>query len=502
MKLPTKLPRLLLFATAVAAVCGILVNAESIVIDDEAARGLQTTTARRMNDTSSRGNETETPSESPSSTTVLPLSNLSALTHLEMWQQRGTDMVLTLDDSRSTGLSPIPPPGIVAIAVSSDGSVVATGLTGEVRVYQYNSDTDDWIQMGQTLSLPVLYMAMASATGTRIALSSSRGTVQVYEYDGTGTTGSWKPMLPDVLVDEPSAQLALAMSADGSRLVKRGYLESPTRVYQFSANHNDWTQLGQDMTLAEDEFGDVDMSADGSTIAVGCPTRDASFVRVYRYDSDTNSWAPRGQDILGQFNSSQTGVSVALSGDGDKIVVGDPKADLSRGVVQVFEFNQATAQWVQMGNDMSQINPFTFESGIDVACSFNGNVVTYGAYGNGRENVPHIAAFAFDAVSDQWVQMGQALLRGDPQRGRVSVYHVSVALALDGAVLVTGSIMERSDTLVEGDDSVFDGRVRVFTYGDTILSSSPSGLRFDDNVRRRHTNLCWPLFLWMLWLCL
>ena len=486
MKLPTMLPRImLLYATAVIAACFVgIVNSDRIVHDSKAARGLlQTTTDTTSNTTNSNraNNETEVPTDSPAS--FMPTTgNISE--PLEMWEQKGTDMVLTLDGN-----------SLLSLAVSSDGRIVATGLSGEVQVYRYDSNGDDWLPLGQTLSVRVARLAMA-ATGRRIALSSSSGAVQVYEHDSG--SNSWNPMESDILNfdNESSEPLAVAMSADGYRLVTRGYGNIPTRVYQFRSNNNDWTQLGQNMTPGGDDFGGVDMSADGNIIAVGFPNSDPSFVRVYRYNLDTDRWARLGNDIHGQFNTSKAGISVALSEDGDKIVVGDSGADFG-GVVQLFEYNQTTAQWIQIGNNMGPINAFTYEAGRYVARSSSGTIVTYGVYGHGIEGAPHIAAFQFDANSHQWVQIGQSLLRGDQVTGQVSAFFVSVALALDGRMLVTGSIESRRDNTTPEGGSVFDGRVRVFTYGDTLPST---GVQLEANLRRSYASLCWPLMWMWMWM--
>jgi hypothetical protein len=427
-------------------------------------------------------NDTDVPSEAPS-TTSMPSNNTNTYNQsttptLEtLWQPRGNDIVLPLSES-SREYAPIPSPGTVAIAVSSDGSIVAAGLKGLVRVYQYDPEADTWFQLGQDIVFPVVYLSMASTRGHRIALSSARGIVRVYRYNNG--PDAWQVLGPDNILEgddddnnQPEEKLlALAMSANGSRLVVRGTTGTtiPTRVYQYT--NTAWRQVGQNIPMGDDRGG-IDMSADGSTIAIGSPTSDPSFVRVYGYDSDTDTWIRRGDDILGQFNfSTSAGISVAVSDNADKLVMGDLGPGVpGGGIVQVLEFDQSTAQWAQLGNNMGQINEITYEPGIDVACSSNGTIVTYGAYGHARENVPHTAVFEFDANdSNPWVQMGQAVLRGNRQTGIVSAYYISVDLALDGNILVTGSIEERKTP--EG--VTFEGRVRAFTYGD--IASPPSGL--------------------------
>jgi hypothetical protein len=77
-----------------------------------------------------------------------------------------------------------------------------------------------------------------------------------------------------------------------------------------------------------DFFGSsVSLSANGDVVAVGAKGsndngNDSGHVRVYQYDSDANQWHQVGHDIAGPFAFAQAGVSVALSANGDTIVVG------------------------------------------------------------------------------------------------------------------------------------------------------------------------------------
>ena len=367
------------------------------------------------------------------------------------WVQLGTDLVLPLLSG-----DVIPFPGLVALDMSADGTVVAAGLTGQVFVYQFDSNAGDWIQSGQTIELSIEALSVSS-DGTRLAVSDSSGAVQVFRFNTA--TQDWTRL--GATIQDPSAGVALALSMDGSILVTGGeYFGSsndPTRVYQFDTNSNVWNQLGPDIVAGGDDNGDVDISADGSTIAVGFPFLDSSYARVYQYDVSTESWSQKGQDIEAQFQSSRVGASVALSADGNRLVVGDPGAD-NGGIVQVFEYAEATAQWIQLGSDLGQINEFTFDTGIDVATTSDGNIVTYGPYGNGYENEAHVAVFQYDTSTNTWSQIGQSLLDGNLQTGQVSAYFVSVALSSNGTILATGSIENL------GTFSNFDGRVRIFTY--------------------------------------
>ena len=143
---------------------------------------------------------------------------------------------------------------------------------------------------------------------------------------------------------------SVAMSDDGSRIAIAANLNDGTgssaghvRVYTLISGA--WTQTGVDIDgeAAEDQSGvSVAMSGDGSRIAIGAYRNDgtgsnAGHVRVYTLINGT--WTQTGADIDGELAGDYSGWSVAMSGDGSRIAVGAIENDgtgSSAGHVRVY----------------------------------------------------------------------------------------------------------------------------------------------------------------------
>ena len=218
------------------------------------------------------------------------------------------------------------------VSISHDGSRVATGAfgndangdrSGHVRVFEY--DGSDWVQLGNDINGPVTFALFGNS---------------------------------------------LSFSGDGQRVATGGvassmYTTSDTRGYVriFEYDGSDWVQLGSDLIgeAVGDRFGEqqISLSANGSRIAVGAHFNDGNgnnsgHARIFEYDG--SDWVQLGSDIDGLFEE-QSGNSVSLSDDGNRVAIGSPLlggTQLSngglRGGARVYEYNGAS--WVQLGSDI------------------------------------------------------------------------------------------------------------------------------------------------------
>jgi len=103
-----------------------------------------------------------------------------------------------------------------------------------------------------------------------------------------------------------------------------------------------------------------------------------------------------GADIDGEAAWDFFGNSVAMSGEGDRIVVGgvsnDGNGEFS-GHARAFEY--VSNNWEQIGSDIDGAAPFDF-FGVSVAMSGDGNRIVVGGYRNydGRgDESGHVRAF-------------------------------------------------------------------------------------------------------------
>ena len=151
------------------------------------------------------------------------------------------------------------------------------------------------------------------------------------------------------------------------------------------------TQIGDAINgVQPDNAGSsLDMSSDGTIVAVGGPTsiqsaETAGRVRVFQNNS--NVWTQLGNDILGVAAFDRLGTSVALSSSGTILAIGIPQRDsngTNSGQAAVYEY--VANEWTLKGN---VINGFADEElGQNIALSSDGSILAVSAWRNiGNEN--------------------------------------------------------------------------------------------------------------------
>ena len=94
-----------------------------------------------------------------------------------------------------------------------------------------------------------------------------------------------------------------------------------------------------------------DRVAIGATFNHGFGTADSGHVRVFEFDSST--WFQVGADINGDSGHGSggynTGSSVSLSADGNRVAIGSIGKDMNH--VHVFEYSSSS--WNQLGSDVT-----------------------------------------------------------------------------------------------------------------------------------------------------
>ena len=256
-----------------------------------------------------------------------------------------------------------------SIAMSADGSRISVGATsndgngmnsGHVRVLQENSGV--WSQVGGDIDGE----AAEDFFGWSIAMTAdgSRIVVGAIENDGNGSrsghvrvfqenSGLWSQIGGDI--DGEAADdlfgRSVAISADGSRIAVGAILNSDNgthtghaRIFQESSGV--WLQVGDDID-GENTGGlfggwsgeSIAMSSDGSKVIIGAPRNDGNgsnsgHARVF--EETSGGWTQIGDDIDGEASGDQSGSSVAISRDGNRIAVGAIGNTSFTGHVRVF----------------------------------------------------------------------------------------------------------------------------------------------------------------------
>lgn len=277
------------------------------------------------------------------------------------WAQRGTDIYGKAAGDQS-GYSVATSSVGDRVIIGAQGNADAGEDAGHARIFSY--DGTSWIQVGGDLTgenagdLFGSSVSMNSA-GDRVAVggignNNETGFVRVFEDNGTST---WVQIGSDISGDAPYDLFgdSVSLSATGDHVAIGAPLNDGTatdaglvRVYTY--NGSAWTQMGNDISgeAEDDEFGfAVALSGDGLRLVVGGYNNDdagnnAGHVRVF--DFDGTDWVQLAADLDGTTAGESFGLAVAISAEGDRIVVGTPYYNTGAGAVRVYDvLNSATS---------------------------------------------------------------------------------------------------------------------------------------------------------------
>ena len=307
------------------------------------------------------------------------------------------------------------------------------------------------------------------------------GHVRVYEWDGI----SWVQLGLDIDGEAAGDQSgwSVSLSADGSRLAIGatgndgvGAGAGHVRVYEWDGIS--WVQLGLDIdgeALGDGSGVSVDLSSDGSRIAIGAENNDAGgafagHVRIYQWDGV--GWIQLGQDIDGEGIGDYFGFSVSFSSDGDRLAIGAPENDggaSDAGHVRVYDWDSVLLTWEQLGLDIDG-EAAGDGSGNSVSLSSDGNRLAIGAPGSDGAGgfTGDVRVYDWDSVSLSWVQLGLAI----DGEGADDFSGSSVSLSSDGNRLAIGAVLNDGN----GADA---GHVRLYDWDGTSLSWVQLGLDID-----------------------
>lgn len=342
------------------------------------------------------------------------------------------------------------------------------GFTGNVVVAATSLPT------GVTVSSQTISGAATTATLTiAVASSATAVTVAAVSITATGTGVAIAPQSYSLTVTVPITQIgtditnlelgfgsAMALSADGTRLVvaANGSLNGTTRVYQRSGTA--WTQLGSDVVgeAAGDFSGTgVDINAAGTRIAVGSYTNSgngnsAGHVRVF--DLIGSTWTQVGADIDGNlvFVSFGTGLGwrVALSASGNRLIAGAPIRNVLGGFARVYDL--IGGNWTQVGADLTGTNEF----GDDVDISSDGNTVAVSSPFVPSSGGPG-SVQVYRLSGANWAQVGNVLTGITTTPGIAENFGDAISLSANGTRIAVGA-----PQIVAGAPGGFRGQVRVF----------------------------------------
>lgn len=233
---------------------------------------------------------------------------------------------------------------------------------------------------------------------------------------------------------------AVAVSADGDTAVVGGPFDGGDdrgAVWVFTRVNSTWTQQGQKLVgsgaTSNGMEGDaVAISGDGNTILVGNGSTEDG---VYVFTRSNGVWSQQG----GALTSGLSGCfdSVALSADGNTALIGN-FCDGPVGASLVY--TRSGSVWTQQARLVGSGSAGDSCQGLAVAISADGNTALVGGH---WDNNFAGAAWVFTRSNGQWVQLGAKLTVTDAI-GAEPEFAWAVALSGDGNTALLTSIADNN----------------------------------------------------------
>ncbi len=262
---------------------------------------------------------------------------------------------------------------------------------------------------------------------------------------------------------------AVSLSADGNTAVIGGVRDNEWigAAWIFLRGFGVWNQYGKIVGTgnigASYQGKSVSVSGDGYTVAVGGGNDDAGTGAVWIFTrSIGRTWIQQGNKLVGTGASGGAvqGGAVALSADGNTLLVGGYKDDNNLGAAWVFV--RSSGVWSQQGKKLLGTDNKNAFFGYSVALSADGNTAIIGGC---NDNNWIGAAWVFTRSETTWSQQGKKLVCSGAE-GQ-ALFGTAVALSSDGNTAAIGGA---------GDTNAVGGAVWIFTRSGGVWTQQGSKL--------------------------
>jgi hypothetical protein len=210
--------------------------------------------------------------------------------------------------------------------------------------------------------------------------------------------------------------------------------------------------VASDAVGSAEQGNSVALSADGNTMIVGGYYDDSRTGAAWVFTRSGGVWTQQGSKLVASdaVGSAEQGFSVALSADGNTAIVGGPLDNTDAGAAWVW--TRSGGLWTQYGSKLvgtGAVGSAPAELGYSVALSADGNTAIAGGP---RDNESNGAAWVF-TLGGGWTQEGSKLVASDAVGS--AFLGTSVALSGDGGIAIIGGPSDNNDA----------GATWVFTRG-------------------------------------
>jgi hypothetical protein len=351
-----------------------------------------------------------------------------------------------------------------AVAISSDGNTAIVGgcydnsSVGAVWVYTRSGGA--WSQQGSKLvgtgavggSMQGISVAISGDGNTAVvggmSDNSNTGAAWVFTRSGGLWAQQGNKLVASDAVGAAQQGISVAISADGNTAVVGGMNDDANTgaAWVYTRSGAVWSQQGSKLVgtgaVGKAWQGTVAISGDGNTLLVGGPNDNGSVGAVWAFIRSGSVWSQQGTKLVGTGAvGASLQSSVALSGDGNTAVVGGPNDNGNQGGVWVF--TRSGGVWSQQGNKLvgtGSVGSF-IQQGYCVSLSSDGNTLVESSP---CDNSYTGATWVFTRSGGTWGQEGTKLVGtgavGNARQGQ------GASLSSDGSTLVVGGTVDNSNS--------------------------------------------------------
>ncbi len=279
---------------------------------------------------------------------------------------------------------------------------------------------------------------------------SSVGQIRFFDYDNKGDI--WEKSLTDLVGKNEFDRYGFssAMNHDGRQVAVGSHRYNngigKVNVYHFSTLQNGWVQLGQTLNGGKWAGYTIDMTKDGSRVALSAPLsnlndeiRLVGKIQVFELDSSARTWNQIGQDILvGEERTVIGYVFLELNLSGSRVYFSSGHFDRATIVVKVYEHNRQANEWAQIGEDIPNPYPHKIQR---PAINSEGNRIAVASYTHDdSERAGQVQIFDLDMSKGNvtWVQVGTTLTGSNGQEP--DGFGFNIEFDSDGSLLAVASL--------------------------------------------------------------
>ena len=277
---------------------------------------------------------------------------------------------------------------------------------------------------------------------------------------------------------------SVSISGDGNTAIVGSWLEDTGgtdagAAYIFIRSGTSWSEQAKIQAsdkVAYDNFGEsVAISGDGNTVIVGVRAKEGYTGAAYIFTRSGTSWSEQAKiQALDTVASDNFGQSVAISIDGNTAIIGAPAKD-GNWTGAAYIFTRSGTSWSEQAKIQASDKEADDEFGYSVSISSDGNTAIVGSWLEDTGGTNAGAAYIFIRSGTSWSE--QAKIQAS-DKALDDNFGKSVSISGDGNTAIVGSWLE--DT-----GGTNAGAVYIFTRSGTSWSEQvkiqASDKALDDN---------------------